>query len=573
MIRYLNFILFLIIYLIQSNELSCQSGNDWKVWVKTDPCAGRHDWISVAKENPTSYGLSYYEAANYLFPQTACTTFGCTFAEATNVANTLKFTDEFFDYCCRDYSVWENPQTRARTVVVGKFGTAGLGWILLKTDLCCEEAEALAGVQGACSGNTGHQNDNNNSDNVWKVWVKTSPCSGRHDWISVAKENPTTSGLNYYELANNIFPQTLCTTFGCTFSEATVVANSLKTTDVFFRYCCRDYSVWENTQTRARTVVVGKFGTAGPGWLFIKGDLCCEEAESLSGIPNACSGRDQIQCWPGSYAAWNPQSQKMECFCNPGTVWDAAQQACVQSAVDCSAYANSEPRWDATTNQYLCYCKQGFVWNDTRTACIPTKPDCSQYYKNTYAVWDASINNYRCECNQGFVWDASKNECVSTSSQVPDCNLYYKNTYAVWDPSINNYRCNCNQGYVWDATKNECVSSGGNQDNPYVKPELQKNGDCNIQYQSGANEPEQYTIDVKRNYGSLNFSFQTYDVKDRIHIYQSGAKVFDSGCVGSSGSQTLTLNGSSSVFTIIVDPRCDQNPSSTSWNFTLGCPN
>lgn len=530
MFRYTIIIFSLILFLIQPDELNSQSGNDWKVWVKTDPCAGRHDWISVAKENPTSYGLSYYEAANYLFPQTACTTFGCTFAEATNVANTLKFTDEFFDYCCRDYAVWENTQTRARSVVVGKYSTAGLGWMLLKGDLCCEEAEALAGVTGACSGNTGHQNDNNNSDNVWKVWVKTSPCSGRHDWISVAKENPTTSGLNYYELANNIFPQTLCTTFGCNFSDATAVANSLKTTDVFFRYCCREYSVWENSQTRARSIVVGNLSNGGLGWYLIKSDLCCEEAETLSGIPNACSGRDRISCWPNSYGAWNPQTQRMECFCNPGTVWDAARQACVQSAVDCSAYANSEPRWDATTGQYLCYCKQGFEWNSTRTSCIA---------QNT----------------------------------KPDCNLYYKNSSAVWDASINNYRCHCNQGYVWDAAKNECVPSGGNQDNPYVKPELQKNGECNIQYQSGANEPEQYTIDVKRSYGSLNFSYQTYDVKDRIHIYQSGAKVFDSGCVGASGSQTLTLNGSSSVFTVIVDPRCEQDPSSTSWNFTLGCPN
>jgi len=31
-------------------------------------------------------------------------------------------------------------------------------------------------------------------DKGWKVWVKTSPCSGRHDWVSVAKENPTPPG-------------------------------------------------------------------------------------------------------------------------------------------------------------------------------------------------------------------------------------------------------------------------------------------------------------------------------------------------------------------------------------------
>ena len=72
-----------------------QSGKDWKVWVKTSPCSGRHDWISVAKENPVTSGLNYYELANVLFPQTNCTTFGCSFAEATKVANGLKFNAAF----------------------------------------------------------------------------------------------------------------------------------------------------------------------------------------------------------------------------------------------------------------------------------------------------------------------------------------------------------------------------------------------------------------------------------------------------------------------------------------------
>ncbi len=28
----------------------------------------------------------------------------------------------------------------------------------------------------------------------WRVWMKVSPCSGKTDWVSVAKENPTTGG-------------------------------------------------------------------------------------------------------------------------------------------------------------------------------------------------------------------------------------------------------------------------------------------------------------------------------------------------------------------------------------------
>jgi hypothetical protein len=465
--------------------------------------------------------------------------------------------------------------------------------------VCCGSANTLYG-QGGLN---------------WKVWVKTSPCSGRHDWISVAKENPTTSGLNYYVVANVLFPLTPCTSSGCSFSDATKVANSLKFNDAFSNYCCRDYSVWEQSGTGKKTIVVGKFGTAGVGWFLVRGDLCCEEAETLAGIPNGCSGRSQVQCWPGSYSAWNPQTQKTECFCNPGLVWNSTKTACVPSAVDCSkSYANSEARWDASTNQYLCYCKQGYEWNSTRTACVLSVPDCNKsyknsiavwdaasqkylcncpqgyvwnqartecvlaipdcnsYYKNSVAVWDAASQKYLCNCPQGYQWNANRTECVTIQNQLPDCNATYRNSEARWDASTNQYLCYCKQGYDWNATRTECVPVT-NRDNPYVAPEQKKTGVCNIQYKSGANEPEQYTIDVQKKYGSLTFTYNTYTVKDRIHIYYNGSKVFDSGCVGSSGSQVLTLNGYSSVFTIIVDPRCDKDQSNTAWDFTMGCPN
>jgi hypothetical protein len=132
----------------------------------------------------------------------------------------------------------------------------------------------------------------------WRVWIRTEPCAGRHDWLSVAKDPGgagTTKGLNTYVSYDTFLPRGAkpCTEsepFGCTFAEATALMESLRGHRKFFDFCCRDYSVWENIDTRKRSVVVGKFGTAGERWSFVKGDLCCEEAESLAGVPGACSG-------------------------------------------------------------------------------------------------------------------------------------------------------------------------------------------------------------------------------------------------------------------------------------------
>jgi hypothetical protein len=382
------------------------------------------------------------------------------------------------------------------------------------------------------------------TDDKWRVWVKVSPCSGRFDWITVAKDNPTNGGLSFYNRADIIFPGTKCTVFGCTFAAANDVANSLKPSDVFFDYCCRDFSVWENSTTKEKSIVVGKFGTAGVGWLFIQGDLCCEEAELLAGISGACSGTSNN---------------------NNNTV---------RSKPDCDKYyKNSIAQWDPATNQYQCYCAQGFTWNATRTECVSTSiPDCDKYYKNSIAQWDPATNQYQCYCAQGFSWNAARTECVSIS--IPDCPSIYKNSIAQWDPATNQYLCYCAQGYEWNSSLNQCVLLGnGDRENPRVNAQQQKIGQCNIEYKSGANEPEQYTIDVKSNIGSVLFSYSTFTVKDRIHIYQSGTKIFDSGCIGASGSQVLKLNGSSSIFVIVVDPLCSPGETSdTAWNFTLGCP-
>jgi hypothetical protein len=146
-------------FLYTYTNVSGQADKGWKVWVKTDPCSGLHDWVSVAKENP-SYGGGGGTWANadlILFGSgmhcVRNTDQLCTFADATAEAALVRASSKFADYCCKEYSVWENNQTSKRSVVVGKFGTAGYGWRFLEGPMCCLEAEALAGIPGACSGN------------------------------------------------------------------------------------------------------------------------------------------------------------------------------------------------------------------------------------------------------------------------------------------------------------------------------------------------------------------------------------------------------------------------------------
>jgi hypothetical protein len=143
-------------------------------------------------------------------------------------------------------------------------------------------------------------------DRGWKVWVKTSPCSGRHDWVSVAKENPTYGGGGgIWSNADLIVTGTgmFCvsnSSQSCSFAAATAEAAIVRASDRFSTYCCREYSVWQHRPTGKRTVVVGKFGTAGFGWDPVAGPMCCAEAEALAGIPGACSGSQ------GGGTGWGP---------------------------------------------------------------------------------------------------------------------------------------------------------------------------------------------------------------------------------------------------------------------------
>lgn len=159
------------LFLLPGAEVGAQQDRGWKVFVKTEPCAGRIDWVTVAKENPTGKGgLSYWESADLIISGNSMRCVRnidqtCTKAEAEAEATIVRAQPQFTSYCCKDYSVWSNPQTGKMKIVVGKFSTGGEGWLFEDGPMCCFEAEAMTGITGACgSGGThggGNQGDGN----------------------------------------------------------------------------------------------------------------------------------------------------------------------------------------------------------------------------------------------------------------------------------------------------------------------------------------------------------------------------------------------------------------------------
>jgi hypothetical protein len=304
-----------------------------------------------------------------------------------------------------------------------------------------------------------------------------------------------------------------------------------------------------------------------------------------------CVASTDCSAFANTIPVWNSSIQDYECDCKPGFEWNADYTSCIESAPDCASfYPNTRAVFNAQLNQYECDCLPGYKWNLTNTGCEDAKPDCQSFYPNTYARWNSQLNEYECDCISGYEWNIDATGCVE-KPKIPDCSSI-PNTIVRYNRRANKYYCDCIQGYQWNSSKTGCEKidpstiidpligiintiqgNTGNSNNPTVPPENQKTGVCNTTYESGSNAPEQYTIDVFQSFGTVQFSFQTYNVKDRIHVYHGGAKVFDTGCVGASGGQAIKLNGFSSSFRVVVDPTCDGSQQHTDWNFTLGCPN
>jgi hypothetical protein len=71
--------------------------------------------------------------------------------------------------------------------------------------------------------------------------------------------------------------------------------------------------------------------------------------------------------------------------------------------------------------------------------------------------------------------------------------------------------------------------------------------------------------------GMFQFVWNTFTQPDRIVVTYEGKTLFDSGCVGASGSMNLNYSGSSSLIVVQVFPNC-AGGTGTAWQFTVGCP-
>jgi hypothetical protein len=94
---------------------------------------------------------------------------------------------------------------------------------------------------------------------------------------------------------------------------------------------------------------------------------------------------------------------------------------------------------------------------------------------------------------------------------------------------------------------------------------------CSSTQNAGADTPDTRSIELGKSSGQFDFSYNTYSQKDQILVKYQGTTLFDTGCVGTSGTKTLNYNGSSTQITVQVIPNC-AGGSGTAWDYSVACP-
>lgn len=100
---------------------------------------------------------------------------------------------------------------------------------------------------------------------------------------------------------------------------------------------------------------------------------------------------------------------------------------------------------------------------------------------------------------------------------------------------------------------------------------------CNTNTTSGGLGIDRKTINLGKNSGTFNFTYDTMSVPDQIIITYEGQTLYDTGCVGSTNSTTysatvpISYSGSSSQILVTVNGDCT-NTGSTQWTYNISCP-
>jgi hypothetical protein len=94
---------------------------------------------------------------------------------------------------------------------------------------------------------------------------------------------------------------------------------------------------------------------------------------------------------------------------------------------------------------------------------------------------------------------------------------------------------------------------------------------CSVQHGGGDEVPKTAIVELAQPSGTFQFDYDTLTVPDQIIVRYEGNVLFDTGCVGASGSQSLTYSGTSTQVEVQVIPVCAGDPD-TEWYWTVHCP-
>ncbi|HYO72207.1 MAG TPA: hypothetical protein VEU33_39660, partial [Archangium sp.] len=98
---------------------------------------------------------------------------------------------------------------------------------------------------------------------------------------------------------------------------------------------------------------------------------------------------------------------------------------------------------------------------------------------------------------------------------------------------------------------------------------------CNVPVTSSAGGNTAYSarVELGKTSGVFRFTYNTYDIKDRMVVRYQGTVLHDTGCVGTSSATALNLSYSGSDAHAIVEvyPNCE-GTSGTAWDFVVSCP-
>lgn len=104
---------------------------------------------------------------------------------------------------------------------------------------------------------------------------------------------------------------------------------------------------------------------------------------------------------------------------------------------------------------------------------------------------------------------------------------------------------------------------------PNVTPQKHE---CPLLQKAGGNTDEVHIVEMHAPAGTFEFSYETFTAKDDITVEYEGKPLFQTGCVGASGTETLQFEGKSTSITVRVDADCGGGEPNTEWNFTVDCP-